>query len=117
MALVLFMGELGYRHVQWEAQNDTYSSYTARIPSTPPLAVFGPKTPKSKGTRYRPVLRLRSSDRLDLGLCRYVLIEVSTPIPGSCCAEPVCRNEHFDLVEGLPRDPDNATPHSLDSKC
>ena len=113
MAVVLFMGELGYRHVQWEAQNDTYSSYTAHIPSTPPLAVFGPKTPKSKGTRYRPVPRLRSSDRLDLGLCRYVLIEESTPIASSCCAEPVGRNEHFESAEMVTR-PQNGTHRSLD---
>ena len=51
MAVVLFMGELGYRHVQWEAQNDTYSSYTAHIPSTPPLGVFSLKMPKGRETR------------------------------------------------------------------
>ena len=51
MALVLFMGELGYRQVQWEVHSDTYSLYTARIPSTSPLAVFGRKMPKGRETR------------------------------------------------------------------
>ena len=40
MAVVLFMGELGYREVQWEVQGDTSSLDTARFPSTPHLDVF-----------------------------------------------------------------------------
>ena len=51
MALVLFMGELGYRQVQWEVHSDTYSLYMAQILSTPPLAVFGRKVPKGRETR------------------------------------------------------------------
>ena len=51
MALVLFMGKLGYRQVQWEVHSDTYSLYTAQIPSTPPLGVFDLKMTKGKETR------------------------------------------------------------------
>ena len=51
MAVVLFMGELGYREVQWEVQGDTYSLYTARFLSTPPLGVFSLKMPEGREIR------------------------------------------------------------------
>ena len=51
MTVVLFMGEMGYREVQWEVQGDTYSLYTARFLSTPPLGVFSLKMPEGREIR------------------------------------------------------------------